>query len=88
VTVPLLKNSRGKPDGLWTLLVIACVLAGIKLLLSGATLTVAGLSLAAGTFDAGAGAGAAAIVAPFLGAYVARKWGDGKPAADKPEAAK
>lgn len=58
----LLKNSRGEPDGLFTIAVVTVAVVLLKVLLAGAT--VGGAS--AGAIDAGT---IAALLTPTVGAY-------------------
>ena len=65
----MLRNSKGRPDGIWTGLVFFSVLAALLLLVSG-------LKAAASWFSwapAFSASDATALLAPWLAAYVARR---------------
>lgn len=86
-----LKNSADRPDAMLTFAVIAFVICCLKFILGGSSTTIKGHDVNFGQSDA---ASIAALLAPTLGAYVARrhsqvKYGGGQGPdsdADKPDA--
>lgn len=71
----MLRNSSGKKDAVLTMAVVGFAFCLVKVLVAGATFTVAGHNFDCGTID---GSSIAAILTPTLGAYVGRRYTDRK----------
>lgn len=70
-----IKNTDGKPDAVLTMTLAGFVVILTKILLSGIVLNAFGRELTFGSID---GAVIGALLAPTLGAYVARRYTDKK----------
>jgi len=74
-----IKDSSGNRSLTATLAVISFAVVMLKVLLSGASVALAGASYSFGTID---GLTIGAIFGPILGTYTARRWGDPAPSGD------
>lgn len=68
----LLKDSAGNPSLTHTMAIVSFVVVMVKVILSGASVSLAGGTYSLGTID---GFTIGAIFTPILGAYTARRWG-------------
>lgn len=68
-----IKNTDGKPDAVLTMTLAGFVVVLTKILLAGITIVMAGREISFGSID---GAVIGALLAPTLGAYVARRYTD------------
>lgn len=69
-----IKDSSGNKSLTATIVVISFLVVMVKVLLSGASVSIGNSSYSFGTID---GFTVGAILTPILGSYTARRWGNG-----------